>query len=162
MRLKSSLITVLLCSLTLVPGTRADISSGLVLYLPLNETSGTTAFDSSGLSHDATFVNAPAGEAQWTNGWVSGGANINNPFDPALIDYLTIPSTPDLSFDTVKHFTLACWVKLPTAQIAGASLIAHGTGGGGEQYDLDINANKFRIVTRFPAASGTPPAVALS
>jgi len=37
---------------------------------------------------------------------------------------------------------------MPTAQIGGGALIAKGTGGGGEQYDLDINASKFRLVVR--------------
>lgn len=146
------LLGAVLASLSLVLVSRADITTGLVLKLDLNETTGTTTADSSGIGNNATLINFPGDNSQWTTGWLNGGIQINNP-QTTPRSYLTIPDAPSLNFNTGLQFTLATWVKMPPAQVAGAGLIAKGTGGGGEQYDLDINASKFRIVTRIAAAT---------
>ncbi len=49
---------------------QTPVSNGLQVYLPLNETSGTTAADASGNGYAATLVNAP----EWTSDGRVGGA----------------------------------------------------------------------------------------
>jgi hypothetical protein len=139
--------------------TRADITNGLVLYLPLNETSGNTAFDQSGNGYDATYTCQAGGtpltdDSQWTNSaWIGGGCKFNFPLNPGTTNFLTIPPTAsNLYFDQTKHFTLAAWVKLPT-QAAGV-IMQNGYGGGGEQYDLDISGSKYRLVMRSSRGGG--------
>lgn len=137
---------------------RADITNGLVLYLPLNETSGITAFDQSGNGYDATYTNNAAGTpvtdgSQWTNGWTAGACKFNFPLNPGTTNFLMIPTTATgLYFDQVRHFTLSAWVKLPT-QAAGV-IMANGYGGGGEQFDLDISSSKYRLVIRSSQGGG--------
>ena len=53
MNLKT-LIVIATAMASWLAGARADITSGLMLYLPLNETSGTTASDASGNGYNAT------------------------------------------------------------------------------------------------------------
>src|SRR3989442_6760252 len=79
MNYKTSIV-IAISSAWLLLSARADITNGLVLYLPLDETSGTTAFDSSGNGYNATHVNGPTDNSQWTSGWTGGAIKINNPF----------------------------------------------------------------------------------
>ena len=59
-----------------------------------------------------------------------------------------------LDFSSSAEFSLAAWVRGKPAQESGAALIAKGTGGGGEQYAVDIFGNAFRFFVR--GASGAP------
>jgi hypothetical protein len=158
MKTKLFALATLLLALSINPS-RADITNGLVLYLPLNETTGLTAFDQSGNGYNATYTCQSGGtlltdDSQWTNtAWIGGGCKINFPLSPGTTNFLTIPPTATgLYFDQTKHFTLAAWVKLPT-QAAGV-IMQNGYGGGGEQFDLDISASKYRLVMRSSRGGG--------
>jgi hypothetical protein len=53
-------------------------------------------------------------------------------------DVVTIPDSGVLNFAATRVFTLEAWVNGASAQEAGAAIIAKGTGGGGEQFAVDV------------------------
>jgi hypothetical protein len=56
-------------------------------------------------------------------------------------DVVTIPDVGVLNFASTRIFTLEAWVNGAAAQEGGAAIIAKGTGGGGEQFALDVVSN---------------------
>jgi hypothetical protein len=67
---KLTIVLVLVISMSSKIGFSQPSTTGLQVYLPLNETSGTTAADASGNGYAATLVNAP----EWTSDGRVGGA----------------------------------------------------------------------------------------
>src|ERR1035441_4040543 len=120
MNLKT-IFALTLAASSLLLSARADITNGLVLYLNLDEGSGTTVNDSSGLGNNGTIVNV-AGSAQWTSGWIAGGLSVNSPV-PANTNYISVPDAASLNFTNQNTFTVAAWVKMPNAQLSGAGVI---------------------------------------
>jgi hypothetical protein len=154
MKLKN-LIATTLASALLLANARADITTGLAAYLNLNETNGISAADSSGNGNNATLQNPPGDNSEWTTAGRFGGAARLN-FGGVVNQYFTIPDAASLNFGTVNAFTLSAWVIGATTQPAGGAVICKGTGGGNEQYNLDINGNKFRFFIRNSAGAATP------
>jgi len=103
-----SLIVLALVFSLGVPRSHADISSNLVGYWALNETSGTTASDSSG--------SGDAGTVTGTADWVSG--KFNDAFDFDGSSYI------DVSRPVQDDFTMCAWFKTT------------GVGGGDAHFDL--------------------------
>ncbi|MEP6664093.1 MAG: LamG-like jellyroll fold domain-containing protein, partial [Verrucomicrobiota bacterium] len=141
----------LLCVAGISLSVRADFTNGLILYLPLNETNGTTAADATTNGHNATLFNFPVDDSQWTTGRVSGGLQCNTDFTG--LQYTTIDdSTNGLNFAINPNpaFTLAAWVrgKVSSAQTNGSGIIARGYGRGGEQYAIDTFGSSFRFFVR--------------
>ena len=159
MNLKT-IIALTLTTGSLLLSAQADITNGLVLYFNLDEGTGTTINDSSGLGNNGTIINA-AGSAQWTSGWVLGGLTVNSPI-PANTNYISVPDAASLNFTNQNTFTVAAWVKIPNTQLAGAGVIAKGTGNGGEQYVLDVNAQRYRLVVRNAAGAATTASVTVA
>ena len=136
--------TVLLLSL-LASMARADITSGLVLYLPMDETSGSTAHDSTANHLDATLVNMATDNSEWVSGF----------FGNAL-DFVTSKGTTQaaqvannalLNFEGTKTFSVALWVKIPAT--TAAPTIIHKGISGFEQYVVDVNASgNYRFYVR--------------
>ena len=56
-------------------------------------------------------------------------------------DVVTIPDPGVFNFASTRIFTLEAWVNGPATQESGAAIIAKGTGGGGEQYAIDVVGN---------------------
>ena len=110
MNLKTSL-AVLFTGGALLFSARADITNGLVLQLNLDEGSGTTATDSSGLGNNGTLTANTTADWQWTSGWVAGALQMSV---SRSSNYIRIPDAPSLNFVTTPAFTLAAWVKVPT------------------------------------------------
>ncbi len=82
-------------------------TGGLVGYWALNETSGTTAFDSSGNNNNGTLVNGPV----WTSAGRVGGAL---QFD-GVNDYVSLGNPP--SMIPGNTITLAGWMKLSNLSV---------------------------------------------
>lgn len=78
-----------------IGSTAPDITTGLIAYLKLDETSGTSAADSAG-SHTGTTVNSPT--------WANPGLTFNG-----STQYCTLASAPIIGDKTA--FTLAVWFK---------------------------------------------------
>ena len=156
------LVPVAMASLCLAGTARADISSGLLTYLKMDEASGFTAFDATTNAHNAVLTNFPPGNAQWVAGHTNGGLNFNAATNNqrALIS----DASGGLNFGAKANpaLTIAAWVKgVPGVQSAGAGVIAKGYGRGWEQFAMDVYANSYRFFVRSPggtsylAASGT-------
>jgi beta-xylosidase len=77
---------------------------GWVAWYKFDETSGTTAADSSGNGRNATLVNGPT----WVAGKSGNAVNIDG-----TNDYVSMPSG---IFSTLNDFTIATWVKLDTSK----------------------------------------------
>lgn len=127
-----------------------NLASGLVLHLKLDETEGAAASDSSGLN----FLGALQGfaTANWTTGRLSGALRFN-PEGASGDDVVLVPDAAELNFNTSLEFSLSAWVNGASAQEAGAAIACKGTGGGGEQFALDVfNGYRFYGWTGEPGA----------
>src|SRR4030042_517061 len=78
---------------------QGDISSGLIGYWELDETSGTTAIDSSS-NNNGTLTNGPA--------WVSGKINNALSFD-GVDDFILVPDSNVL--EGMSGLTISAWIK---------------------------------------------------
>jgi hypothetical protein len=63
-------------------------------------------------------------------------------------DVVLFPDGGILNFASTRKFTAEAWVKAPAAQEDGAAIICKGTGGGGEQFCLDVVSGRFRFFVR--------------
>jgi hypothetical protein len=133
-------------TVTLILSARADITTGLRLYFNLDETSGSVVNDSSGNGNNGAIQNFTS-DPVWTNGWINGALFLtNNP--SGLTNYILIPDAATLNFTNENAFTLAAWIKMPNAQRNGSGIFARGSGNGGEQYVLDVQGNRYRLLVR--------------
>jgi hypothetical protein len=71
-------------------------------------------------------------------------------------DVFLVPDGPAVNFAQDPRFSIECWVNGATSQETGAALCAHGTGGGGEQYALDVVGGKYRFYA-WPGTVGGKP-----
>jgi hypothetical protein len=85
---------------------------GLNGYWKLDETSGSTAADSSGMGRNGTVVGTPT----WSAGAMSNALTVNS------TTYLSVPSL----LDTPKNVTLAAWGNLTGIDTNGAELVSLG------------------------------------
>ncbi|HEX2749657.1 MAG TPA: LamG-like jellyroll fold domain-containing protein, partial [Verrucomicrobiales bacterium] len=53
-------------------------------------------------------------------------------------DVLVVQDTGVFNYSSSKKFSMEAWVKGPSSQESGAAIFAKGTGGGGEQYAVDV------------------------
>ncbi len=87
------------CGDGLITAGNLGATSGLVMQLMLNETSGTTAPDSSGNGNNGTLTNGPT--------WVGGKYGNAVQFD-GTNDYIAVNDSPSLDFTT--GFTAEMWI----------------------------------------------------
>ncbi|MBL7742965.1 MAG: DUF4082 domain-containing protein [Chitinophagaceae bacterium] len=76
--------------------------TNLIAALPMNEGSGTTAADISGLNHPGTLTNSPT----WGTGKYGQGINLNG-----TNNYVNIADHTDFTLDPTKNYTWSLWVK---------------------------------------------------
>lgn len=108
-----------------------DLREGLVGYWKLDETSGTTARDSSGNGHDGTFV----GDPQWVDGKINGALELDGTDDYVNMDgYKGIMESP---------WTVACWIK--TTAGGAMDIVSWGTEGGGLKVEFRLDEGLLRI-----------------
>ena len=134
---------------------RADITSGLVVYLRMDETNGLTAFDATANAHNASLFNFSGDNSQWLPGRTNGSCYFNA--GGATNQYATLADPAGaLNFATmaVPALTLAAWVKgvAGIAQYPGSGLICRGSGRQ-EVYCLDTYQNSYRFYARNAAAA---------
>ena len=79
--------------------------SGLVLYLPFEEGTGTIAYDLSGYENDGFLYNF---DFNSSSRWVKGKSGWGLKFD-GVNDYVLIPTSTSLDFRN-KDFTISLWV----------------------------------------------------
>ena len=98
----------------------AELSDGLVLYMPLDEGTGKTAEDIS----ENGMVGDLMGNAEWVDGYFKGGSALHF---SAASDHVVVPDHE--AFHINDAITQAAWVKLDN--LPGAHSIIFGTRGGG-------------------------------
>jgi hyaluronate lyase len=131
---------------------RADIISGLIAYLTMNETNGFTAYDSTANFHDATLVNF-TGNSQWVAGETNGALNFNASTNNQRAVISDSDGRLNLGTNAGTAFSIALWVKAASGgQPSGAGIIAKGYGHGGEKFTIDLQPN-YRFYVR--SSSGT-------
>ena len=113
----------------LVPAVPA-ITNGLVAWYKLDETSGTTASDSSGNGKNGTLVNGPT----WGAGMI-GGAIVLDGVD----DYILLPTG---LMSAVTDFTVCAWAKLDA------------NNGWNRIFDFGTGTSNYMFLT--PSAGGGP------
>lgn len=79
--------------------------SGLVLYLPFEEGTGTRTYDLSGYNSNGTLYNFNFNSS---SGWVKGKSGWGLIFD-GVDDYILIPTSTSLDFRN-KDFTISVWI----------------------------------------------------
>lgn len=133
-----------------------DLTRGLLAHYPFDETSGLTAADAAGGNNPGALLNFAGDNSQWQPG-LQGGALSFNSTGAATMEVVEITDSASLEFSEAKTFTLAAWVNASPdiVQIAGAGIICKGSGGGGEQFCLDVFPGNYRF---YVWNGGTPNA----
>jgi len=132
--------------------TNAD-NGGIVGCWKLDETSGTTAADSSGKGHNGTLVNmTPPGC------WIPGQIGNALSFD-GTNDYVDLGTDSSLNFGSSEPFTVAAWVK--TTENYGMIVSFRSSTDGGPVIDLAVgyegradDPGKAMILVRQDGGSG--------
>lgn len=115
----------------------AIVTTGLVGYWKLDESSGTVAHDSSGFGYNG-MVTSPPGDWSWdaTGGKVNGAFikySGNNP--------ITIPSNSQINFTT--DFSITLWIK---AAAGVQNIVWKATTLGFEGYGIGLNGNGSQLI----------------
>lgn len=137
--------------LTVSPLPAPDILTGLNAYWNFDETSGTTAADSSGNGNTGTLVGLPGDSSTWVPGIVN-----NAIYCSGANEYVSVADAPALNFGTNNPvaFSLSAWVKSALnatgsgSQVDGAGILAKGYGGGGEIFAFDVHLGNYRFYVR--------------
>jgi hypothetical protein len=108
----------LMGSFLFISQVKADVTSGLVGYWNLDETSGTSAIDSSGYGQSGQLVNTPI----WSAGQVNGGLT----FDGSN-DYVSVANSSQLDRGN-SSVTVAFWMKRDPASTTYAGLVCKASG----------------------------------
>ena len=126
-----------------VPGSYPPVAlaDNPIAYWRLGETTGTVAHDYWG-GHDGEYRGVALG--------VSGFSVIDSDkaarVGPGPNSYVGGISGTAIDFSgTNSTFTLEAWVNGPPEQVNGAAVICKGTGGGGEQFNVDVVNGNFRF-----------------
>jgi hypothetical protein len=138
--------------------TAPDVTSGLLTWLRFDETSGMTAYDSSGHGRNGALQNFYNDPAQWVPGLINNALSVNPDYYGE--QQVVVVSNADSAFDFSSglQFTLSAWVYgNPASQGANGGIIARGYGNGGEQYSMDMDSGHFRFFVR--NASATPTVI---
>jgi len=93
-------------------------ATGLVAYYMLDEGSGTTVKDSSGVGNNGTF----GGAAKWVTGYKGGALQLNGSSDYVVIDAVA------KSMPANNNFTISAWIK--TQGTSGYVVAANDSSGG--------------------------------
>ena len=106
------------------------LTQGLVGYWPLQEGSGTSAFDLSHNNNTGTLVNSPTWSS--TGGPFAGTGYLN--FSADKSQYVSVPASS--SYDALTSFTIVAWVSLNSNPSGDPSVFADG--GSADGYFLRI------------------------
>ena len=127
---------IYLACLALVLSLVSNASADLVAHWRLDETSGTTASDSSGNGLNGTL----GGDPQWVAGKIGGALEFDGD------DYVDLGAPAVFDFGT-EDFTITAWIKM-TATQRGSIFAIGGDDGGGIRYTLAMgegNDNKLTL-----------------
>jgi hypothetical protein len=114
-------------------------------YWRLDETSGSVAQDRIN-GYNGQYNNVTLGLPGYAGLFDSDTAA---GFGPGTASY--VGGIQGITFEAASDttaFSLEAWVNGPTNQVSGAAIITKGTGGGGEQFNLDVYGGVYRFFVR--------------
>jgi len=103
-----------------------SVTNGLGGYWKFDESTGSTAFDSSGTRDNGTISNSLGDGGQWTNGLVNGALYFRGPANGS--DYVTITNWP-VSYN--GSMTFSVWVNAQAVTTSPADIACGGSGADG-------------------------------
>ena len=92
----------------------ATLQNGLVGHWKFDETSGTTAYDSSGNEYDAILFNASNGTGSWVDGKVGGAIDLDG-----SNDYLAIKDLHYSQPGQIPAVSISVWIKTAKSDALG-------------------------------------------
>jgi hypothetical protein len=107
-------ILILVVTFWTLPAFAQNLQQGLAGYWKFDETSGTTASDSSGNGNDGTFV----GDPQWVTGKIGGALEFDGN------DYVNCGNGPSLQIQ--DEITMAFWFQVEAFQNTWEGFLAKG------------------------------------
>lgn len=114
----------------------------LVMWLKLNDASGTNCADSSGNANDGTITGTP--------NWISGGLT----FDGST-NFITIANPSNFNFERTDSFTITAWINWDASLSGVATILNHATPTGNQQgYDMFLDATNSRLRLTLTNSSG--------
>lgn len=164
-------------SAVLTVNTTFNSTAGLVAWLPFTDgqsnPNSQTAADASGNNNYGSLQNFENDGNEWISGpGASGGglffANTNGMSN----NVVQINDAANLNFNNNLAFSLSVWVAGETwttfdgslydspfasGQLNGANIISKGSGGGGENFELDVYGNDFRFYVHNAADQTSGP-----
>ena len=116
------------------------IEQELIAHWKLDETSGFTAYDSSGNGNTGTLVNGPT----WTAGKIDGGLSFDG-----IDDNVNFGTPSDLLMSSNTIFSISLWLKI-NSKIPGQFPILAGTRTStrGYWFELNPSSNMLYFITR--------------
>ncbi len=126
---------ICLACLVLVISIADNAAADLVAHWRFDETSGTTASDSSGNGLNGTL----GGDPQWVAGTIGGALEFDGD------DYVDFGAPAVFDFGT-EDFTISAWIKM-TAVMRGSIFAIGGDDGGGIRYTLAMGENNNNKLT---------------
>lgn len=127
--------------------TVASAGAALVGHWNLDETTGTTASDSSGNANHGTLIDGPT----WDTGGVVNGAIGLDGFN----DRVHVADVPDLKY-TGGNMTLSSWVYLDAGETSGRVISKPWNGSGRYNYRIEFSGTN--TVVRFILGNANPSA----
>jgi hypothetical protein len=110
----------------------AELARAPVAFWKFNESSQSTATDSSGNGNTGTLVNGPT----WTNGYIDGALAFNG-----SNSYVSVPSNSALKY-TGGEITIGAWIYVNLTETSGGDLISKPWNSLGDyNYRLGISAS---------------------
>jgi len=125
--------------------------TGLLLYLKMDEASGTTAFDSTTNLNNGALLNFATPVNNWVPGVINGALLFNQGGPNA--DAIVVPDQAYLDFGA-NPFSLSLWAKGSPVQTPSGGLLCKGLGGGDEAYCIDIYPGTYRFFVRNSTGQG--------
>ena len=130
-------LTANIATLTVQPAVTVPdlpLSVGLVVHLALDESSGLTALDSSGLGNPGTLIEFPDPASPWVAGQINGGLDVqppgNIPIEALSQTTVLVPDLPVLA-----STTWAAWVNMDS-ELKFPAVISAGHAGASQGHSL--------------------------
>ncbi len=118
-----------------------------IMWLKLNDASGSTASDSSGNGNSGTITGTPT----WTTGPNSNGALS---FDGST-NFITVANASNFNFERTDKFSFTGWIKW-NASATGSIYVLEKEGLTGNEpgYEIHVDADNFKLIASLIDSTG--------
>ncbi|HEX3695429.1 MAG TPA: LamG domain-containing protein [Polyangia bacterium] len=129
-----------------------DLSTGLIVYLQLDEDSGNPTINDSSVNHLVTTVNALLGGASWVSGRFGSGLSLHGGTNGA---WISVEGTDTSAVNKISDgITVSAWAKFPVGSPPDGSLLSRRAAGPkGYLYRFSVAGGQLRA--QLHTANGT-------